>query len=67
MYKHVVVVRGIVQQEAKMAGAISMVQMTLAGLGAERLCSTLECVEMGPKTMPNGFHDDRQATSVQSL
>ena len=54
--KRAAVASATVRQEAKVAGALSTAQAMLAGMGAERLRSTLERVEMAPKTAPNGLH-----------
>ena len=52
--KRAAVASATVRQEAKVAGALSTAQAMLAGLGAERLRSTLERVEMTSKTLSLG-------------
>ena len=55
-----------VRQETKVANALGAAQAMLAGLGAERLRSTLESVPLPPKTMPNGLHGAHRPTGTRS-
>lgn len=68
--KHAVVANVIVQQEAKVAGALSTVQAMLTGLDVERLCSSLECIKMASKTIsigPQGAHQQTNGWSWQDV
>ena len=64
--KRIAVASATVRQEMGVASALFTVQVMLASLGVEQLCSALKNMNLAPQTAPNGLGGVHQHTNAWS-